>query len=163
MTGKIASRVTLGSERYPASIRSSLEAARDRLGGRLTCASRRPPGSIVIATLRDGTRHCGVILWATDTQCDVWFADGLARRTRAERVRPYYGRVSDHLCRVAIEMRLFAMLSEGDLVRWERVTVAGEGSIVEKCRYGAIIVTRDGKLVAVGFRKLWPAVGAGVA
>ncbi len=34
---------------------------------------------------------------------------------------------------------------------------------MEKCRYGAIVVTRDGKLVAVGFRKLWPVAGLAVA
>lgn len=161
MTSKITNRTSMGSERYAS--RRSIEAARDRLGGRLTSASKRVPGSIVIASLRDGSRQPGVILWATDTQCDVWFADGLARRTRAASVHPYHAPISRQLCRIAIEMRLFALLSEGDLVRWERAGAAGEGCVVEKCRYGAIVVTRDGKLVAVGFRKLWPAAVAGVA
>jgi hypothetical protein len=161
MTSKITSRTSLGSERFGASVRPSIDAARTRLGGRVSGVSRRAPGSLVMARLRDGTRRPGVVLWASETHCDVWFADGLARRTRAESVRSYYGHVSDHLGRVAVEMRIFATLSEGQLVRWERAVAAGEGCIVEKCRYGAIVVTRDGKLVAVGFRKLWPAVIAG--
>jgi hypothetical protein len=60
-------------------------------------------------------------------------------------------------------MRLFTALAEGECVRWERPSGVGEGCIVEKCRYGAIIVTRDGMVVAVGFRKLWPAVVRAVA
>jgi hypothetical protein len=60
-------------------------------------------------------------------------------------------------------MRLFTSLVEGERVRWERGTEVAEGCIVEKCRYGAIIVSRDGRVVAVGFRKLWPAVVHGAA
>jgi hypothetical protein len=163
MPTKITSRVGLGSERTNAPPRPTIDSARKRLGGRLTSAPRLAPGSVVNATLRDGSRHTGVILWATDTHCDVWFEDGLARRTRSEGVTRHAGLVPEHLWRVATEMRLFAGLAEGDMVRWERATGIGEGCIVEKCRYGAIVVTRDGKLVAVGFRKLWPAVVRGVA
>jgi hypothetical protein len=52
---------------------------------------------------------------------------------------------------------MFSALSEGDAVRWERDGSVAEGRIVEKCRYGAIVVTRSTRVVAVGFRKLWPA------
>ena len=34
------------------------------------------------------------------------------------------------------------------------------GKLVEKCRYGALVVREDGAVVAVGFRKLWPAATA---
>jgi hypothetical protein len=60
-------------------------------------------------------------------------------------------------------MRLFTALAEGARVRWERGSEIAEGRIVEKCRYGAIIVSRDGRVVAVGFRKLWPTAVHGVA
>jgi hypothetical protein len=103
------------------------------------------------------------VLWAAGATCDVWFDDSLARRTRADGVSPLEGPVPERLWRVAAEMRVFAALSEGDRVRWQRNGGVAEGCIVEKCRYGAIVVTRDGKLVAVGFRKLWPAVVRGVA
>ena len=65
--------------------------------------------------------------------------------------------------RVAAEMRLFAALVDGDRVRWQRTGGVAEGCIVEKCRYGAILVTRDGRLIAVGFRRLWPAIVRPVA
>jgi ketosteroid isomerase-like protein len=157
MTTKIASRPGDGSEQAGAG-RPTIESARKRLGGRATVPSARAPGSLVRATLRDGQRHAGVVLWASETHCDVWFDDGLARRTRAHCVSPCDGPPPEPLGRVAAEMRLFAALAEGDGVRWERGSGVAEGCIVEKCRYGAIVVTRDGKLVAVGFRKLWPAV-----
>jgi hypothetical protein len=121
----------------------------------------------VRALLRDGKRHVGVVLWCSEEHCDVWFDDGSARRVRADAVASYAGSAPDVLSRLAAEVRIFASLAEGDMVRWERAhglsPAVGEGCIVEKCRYGAIIVTRDGKLVAVGFRRLWPAVVRGVA
>jgi hypothetical protein len=162
MSAKIASRTLVGSE-TAAQPRPTIDSARRRLGGRPRAPSARPPGSFVRATLSDGTQCAGVILWAAGDTCDVWFDDSLARRTRAEVVTPLEGPVPERLWRVSAEMRVFATLVEGDLVRWQRGTSVAEGCIVEKCRYGAIVVTRDGKLVAVGFRKLWPAVVRGVA
>lgn len=162
MTGKITSRFWEGSEPSGAG-RPSIESARKRLGGRAAGPSTRAPGSLVHATLRDGQRRAGVVLWASETHCDIWFEDGLARRTRAQGVVAYDGPTPDALVRVAAEMRLFASLAEGDRIRWERASGVAEGCIVEKCRYGAIVVTRDGKLVAVGFRKLWPALARGSA
>jgi hypothetical protein len=161
MSSKITDPVTTGNERL--ATRPSIAAARERLGGRLTIPSRRAPGSVVLATLRDGSRRLGVVLWATDAHCDLWFDDGLARRARANDVKPFDGEMPERLARVAVEVRLFATLAEGDAVRWQRASSAGEGRIVEKCRYGAIVVTRDGKLVAVGFRRLWPGVVTVVA
>lgn len=152
----------MGSDSNTA-LRPTIESARKRLGGRPGAPSRRAPGSFVRATLSDGTHHAGVVLWAGDGHCDVWFDEYLARRTRADVVRALEGPVPERLWRVAAEMRIFAALVEGDRVRWERAGGVAEGCIVEKCRYGAIVVTRDGKLVAVGFRKLWPAVVRGVA
>jgi hypothetical protein len=73
-------------------------------------------------------------------------------------VTSYGGAVPEELARIAAEARLFSMLAPGERVRWQRATGVAEGCIVEKCRYGAIIVTRDGRLVAVGFRRLWPAI-----
>lgn len=121
------------------------------------------PGSFVHATLRDGSTLPGVVLWATGSHVDLWFDEGLARRTRSDSVVTCDDPVPPRLACVSAEMRLFTSLGEGDRVRWERASGIAEGAIVEKCRYGAIVVTRDGKLVAVGFRKLWPVAGLAVA
>jgi hypothetical protein len=177
----LAGRTTAGSER------PSIEVARRRLGGHATTPSAHAPGSLVEVALRRGPRALGVLLWATNRHCDVWFEDGVARRTDADAVT-YSG--ADHassaeparcghagstpgstlrsipgaaLLRVAAEMRLFLPLAEGDWVRWERSAAVAEGRIVEKCRYGAIVAMGDGTVVAVGFRKLWPAKARGLA
>jgi hypothetical protein len=105
----------------------------------------------------------GVVLSASGPMCDVWFDDGIARRVRADRVSPVGGAIPDEIVRVAAEVNIFVALVEGQRVFWERSSGIAEAAIVEKCRYGAIVVTHAGKLVAVGFRKLWPAVAHGVA
>ena len=134
----------------------SLETARAKLGGVAAGASEQPPGTLVGAKLRDGEQHFGVLLWAEGGQCDIWFDDGLARRARAGVVYPCAGPTPDALLRIASEVRLFSALAEGQRVRWERETGLEEGRILEKCRYGAIVAARGGKVIAVGFRKLWP-------
>ncbi|HXN31732.1 MAG TPA: hypothetical protein VN894_07725 [Polyangiaceae bacterium] len=143
--------------------RPSIEAARRRLGGRATGPSQRAPGTLVQVRLHGAARTKGILLWATARHCDIWFEDGIARRARFDSVTACAGPTPDGLARVAGEMRLFTSLAEGERVRWERASEVAEGCIVEKCRYGAIIVSRDGRVVAVGFRKLWPAVVHGVA
>ena len=135
----------------------ALDGARKKLGGRSVRPSERAPGALVEAVLRDGTRRAGVLLWAAGGTCDVWFDDGLARRARSEAVLPRSHPTPEALVRIEAEVRMFASMVEGDRVRWERPTGLAEGRIVEKCRYGAIVVTRGGKVIAVGFRKLWPA------
>jgi hypothetical protein len=134
----------------------ALDAARRKLGGRSLKPSEGMPGSLVEATLKDGERHAGVLLWAAEGTCDVWFDDGLARRARAEALVSLARPTPEALLRVAAEVRMFASMTEGDRVRWQRDSGVAEGRIVEKCRYGAIVVTRAGTAVAVGFRKLWP-------
>jgi len=150
----------------PSTATTSVEAARLKLGGSAV-PSARPAGALVQAVLRDGASHVGAVLWASERRCDVWFDDGVARRVGAASVTPYDGPLPDlpdPLVRVAAEIRLFAAMSEGDRVLWTRADRVLDGRIVEKCRYGAIVVaTGTGRLVAVGFRKLWPAAAAAVA
>jgi hypothetical protein len=100
----------------------------------------------------------GILLWATREYHDVWLDDGTARRIDSPRVTLYGGPLPEPLVRIGAEVRMFASLGEGQRVRWERASGIAEGCICEKCRFGAIVLTRDRRLVAVGFRKLWPAV-----
>jgi len=143
--------------------RPSIDVARRRLGGPAGAPSQRAPGSLVRVTPPGGQAAAGVLLWADARHCDVWFEDGVARRSPAAFVAPHQGTAPPALLRVAAEMRLFLSLNEGDSVRWERMTTVVEGRIVEKCRYGAIVAMADGKVVAVGFRKLWPSQASGAA
>jgi hypothetical protein len=162
MSSKITGHTASGSE-HVASSRTSIDSARRRLGGKPSAPSARAPGVVVEAATRDGNRRRGIVLWASEQDCDVWFDDGVARRVRASAVTVYGGAIPQQLARIAAEARLFALLAPGERVRWQRPGGAVEGCIVEKCRYGAIVVTRDGRLVAVGFRRLWPAIVRPVA
>ena len=142
----------------------ALDAARRKLGGRSIAPSARSPGALVETTLQDGTRHAGIVLWASAGTCDVWFDDGLARRARSGGRRAACASPTpESLVRVEAEIRMFSSLAEGDRVRWERDDGLTEGRILEKCRYGAIVVTRGARLIAVGFRKIWPASVRAVA
>jgi hypothetical protein len=162
MSSKITGQTSGGSE-HVAPSRTSIDSARRRLGGKPGAPSTRAPGVAVEAALRDGQRRRGVVLWSSEQDCDVWFDDGVARRVHASAVTAYGGAVPAKLAGVAAEARLFALLAPGERVRWQRPNGVVEGCIVEKCRYGAIVVTRDGRLVAVGFRRLWPAIVRPVA
>ena len=104
-----------------------------------------------------------MVLWASLEHCDVWFDDGVARRVRATVMTSYDGTAPPCLVQIVAEARIFGALAEGDRVRWDRAGQLFDGSIVEKCRYGAIVLSGDGRLVAVGFRRLWPASPRGNA
>jgi len=136
---------------------SSLESARRRLGGRARPPSARALGSLVEGTRRDAEPHAGVVLWASEHHCDVWFDDGVPRRVAADSIRPSPGPTPEPLVAVAADIRVFDALREGERVRWDRSIGVAEGYIAEKCRWGAIVVTEAGKVLAVGFRRLWPA------
>jgi hypothetical protein len=153
----IAASEVAAQWRQKSGLMPALEAARKKLGGRSLTPSTRPPGALVEATLQDGRRLAGILLWASAGSCDVWFDDGLARRARSEIVVALAAPTPESLVRIEAEVLLFSTLAEGDAVRWERAGCVTEGRIVEKCRYGAIVVTRSARVVAVGFRKLWPA------
>jgi hypothetical protein len=141
----------------------SLESARRRLGGSSSIPSERSPGGLVQALLSDGLSHAGILLWSSWGSCDVWFDDGIARRARSGLVEPRARPTPEPLLRIEAEVRVFTSMTEGERVRWEREACLVEGRIAEKCKYGAIVVTPDGKVTAVGFRKLWPAVVPAVA
>lgn len=104
-----------------------------------------------------GRRVRGVLLFASQSECDVLTEEGTVRRARADRVEAYGGPIADETRRIANDAQVFGTLSEGERVRFEsREGVMIEGALVEKCRYGGLVLTGEGKLVAVGFRKLWP-------
>ena len=83
------------------------------------------------------------------------------RRLKPEEVEPHEGGVDDELAKLAADARIFGLLAEGQALRYtdDRGALIG-GKLIEKCRWGALIARDDGAVVAVGFRKLWPASGA---
>ncbi len=131
-----------------------LEAARKKLGGRgLTEALA---GSVVEVDARGArcAHGVGVVLFAQGDAVDVWIDDGIVQRTTRGSVRPFGGIVPDKLAELATDAKEFATLSEGIRVRFATRDGSAVGGIVEKCRYGALVLRDDGKMFAIGFRKI---------
>lgn len=141
----------------------TIEAMRARLGGRLTApgsdadASRAHPGDVVRAGDADPPR-AGVVLAADPTTIDV-YAGGTVRRTRGGTVRPWLGSIPPEVAQLAARARAFGHLAEGDPVQYTRnEAAAGDipelGTLLEKCRWGALVQRADGVVLGVGFQRL---------
>ena len=158
-------------EREPAKrAKPSIDAARSRLGGRarpepgaLPAPSWLVPGTVVSfgAARPDDV---GVVIFASATEAHVLLDGVRMRRLHPGDLRPHEGEVALELARLGADARLFGRLVEGESVRY-----AGDGGqlvdgkVVEKCRWGALVLRDDGAIIAVGFRKLWPVAAQGVA
>jgi hypothetical protein len=139
----------------------SIDAARERLGGRVLDEDEPPTGialgQLVAVAGPRGTPVPGVVIFASRSEVHV-LLDGIRlRRVLPDAVRPFGSEVSLALSKIAGDAHLFAQLREGQAVRY-----AGDdghlvtAKVVEKCRWGALVARADGAVIAVGFRKLWP-------
>jgi hypothetical protein len=160
-------RVTLPAvERALAEARSlaagnpTVDAARERLGDRI--ATDPDVGQAVRVERALGVRHLGVVIFRKGESVDVWLGAGRVRRLAgpdtlstvdAKELTPSLVVISD----TAV---LFANLHEGQRVCFEAHDGSlGEGMLVEKCRYGALVLTGEGpsaKIMAIGFSNLAP-------
>ena len=163
-------RVFAPSERPPAlKKKPSVEAARTRLGGRMPDGGSPPAGVgigciVSAAAPGGGARKPGVVVFATAQEAHVLLDGARLRRMTPAELLPHDGDVPALLVKLAADARVFSLLSEGQPVRY--ADDAGgfrAGKLVEKCRYGALVLRDDGAIVAVGFRKLWPVPQAGDA
>jgi hypothetical protein len=138
----------------------TVDVVRKRLGGR---ASTEPgPGELVTLVTDRGIERIGVVLFVRGEDLDVWIAGGVVRRARRsmlksveeERASADQGRINKDLFAIARDAESFADLVEGQRVRYQHDGGAGEGTLVEKCRFGGLIERGDGTLLGVGFRAL---------
>jgi hypothetical protein len=132
-----------------------VDAVRKRLGGRAT--SDAGPGEVVHIVRAGAPDVVGVVLFASGQELHVMTDEVTVRRTSRANVSPARGATSEALAALAADARVFGSLSEGQRVRYVEGAALAEGSLVEKCRYGAIVLRDDRALVGVGFRKIWPA------
>lgn len=129
----------------------SIESAREALGGRL--ATERGAGDVVLVSMKRGGDARGVVVCVSATTRDVWIGEGRFVRTSADRLRTLEGSDAE-LERVADDARRFAALREGEPVRaTKRDGTVVDGTLLEKCRYGALVAKGDAVL-AVSFRKV---------
>jgi hypothetical protein len=152
--------------------RPSIDAARARLGGRISEVDSPPvgfaPGVIVTFPLTNAAtrapgdlrRGSGVVVFASQNEVHV-LLDGIRLRRLPPAdltiVKEGPGELAFELEKIAGDARLFGQLAEGQSVRYAEDTgTLVNGKVVEKCRWGALVLRDDGAVVAVGFRKLWP-------
>ncbi len=132
----------------------TIEAARDALGGRVL--TERGAGEIVSVSMKRGGDAEGVVVCVSGETRDVWIGEGRFVRTSAERIRSLPAH-REELVAVAVDARRFAALREGDPVRAiKRDGSAVDGTLAEKCRYGALVV-KDDAVLAVSFRRVMTA------
>lgn len=133
----------------------TVEQARRALGGRASAS--RPGGDVVLVAGAGAERAAGVIVFRDEREAFVWIGDGVLRRLPLDHFEPHPGPIPPELASVAADARLFGSLAEGERVRFERSDGdLGEGTLVEKCRFGGMVELDAGGVMAVIFRRLWP-------
>ena len=142
----------------------TVDAARERLGDRV--GTEPDVGQAVRVTSGLGVEHLGVVIFRQGAAVDVWLGAGRVRRLSG---REGDDAVSDAsaselppaLAAIAAGAVIFGSLYEGQRVRYEAPDGrAHEALLVEKCRYGALVLTDEDagrKIMAVGFQGLSPA------
>jgi hypothetical protein len=136
---------------------------RERLGGKFVSGARLERDGVVLplgsfVAFEDSGR-LGVLLSVGESSVDVYVDRGTVKRTLPASVGPHRGRPPAELEEVSASVALFARIAEGERVSVERSPgLVVEGTLVEKCRYGAIVELDGAERVtlAVGFRKIWP-------
>jgi len=130
--------------------RSTIEAVRARLGGR---ARTDPQAGRVVCFLDTGAT--GVVLFGHGDEVHVFSNAGWVRRTTADALTQVDEPAED-LNDVANDVRVFAALEEGHRVRFQDLGGMAQGTLIEKCRYGAVVRRDDETVMGVGFRRIWP-------
>lgn len=151
----------VGEKAEAAPKRPSIEVARTRLGGRLDAGPPPPgfaPGRVVSFALPSGRRRTAVVVYAGADEIHVLLDPVRLRRLQPGEIGAAEGAIDDEMTKLAGDAHVFGLLVEGQPVRY---TDGGgalvDGMLIEKCRWGALVARDDGAVVAVGFRKLWPA------
>ncbi len=140
----------------------SLDDARNRLGGRTTDEEPAPPGihpgRVVRVFANDGEEHVAVVVFANADEVHILIDGTRLRRVPPTAVHTFEGTTPSNMSKIAADAHVFSRLSEGAKIRYaDDKGGLLSGKLVEKCRYGALVVREDGAVIAVGFRKLWPA------
>ncbi|HTA94127.1 MAG TPA: hypothetical protein VK745_31325 [Polyangiaceae bacterium] len=130
--------------------KSTLEAVRARLGGR---ARTDLQAGRVVCFLDTGAT--GVVLFGRGEEVHVFSNAGWVRRTTVDALTHVDEPAAD-LHAVANDVRVFAALEEGTRVRFQDRSGIAQGTLIEKCRYGAVVRRDDAAVMGVGFRRIWP-------
>ncbi|APR88223.1 hypothetical protein A7982_13572 [Minicystis rosea] len=133
--------------------RPTVDTVRRRLGGRASTES----GAGEVVTFHDerGLERTGVVVFVRGDELFVWLEGDVVRRVPRAAARAADGVISEALLAVARDAQGFATLSEGQRVRYQHSDGLGEGALIEKCRFGALVERHDRTVLGIGFRRLW--------
>ncbi|MEZ4336461.1 MAG: hypothetical protein R3B82_07530 [Sandaracinaceae bacterium] len=130
----------------------SVDEARRQLGGPWVGG---PDIGRVVRIVGGPVERVGVVVHSTPDDRDVWIGMGRVQRVEPARIEPAEAD-ADHDPIIAAA-RVHASLSVGDSVVYELDDGGfAEGVLAEKLRFGALIGTPDGRVVAIGFRRIAP-------
>lgn len=101
------------------------------------------------------TGATGVVLYGQGDEVHVFSNAGWVRRTTTDALI-HVDEPGAELCTVANDVRVFAALEEGHRVRFQDLSGVAQGTLIEKCRYGAVVRRDDATVMGVGFRRIWP-------
>jgi hypothetical protein len=134
----------------------TVEAARERLGDRI--ATDPDVGQALRVKSGLGVQHLGVVIFKKGAAVDVWLGAGRVQRLEdVSTAEPAdEGELSPSLADIAASAIVFASLHEGQRVSYDNGGVLTSGLLVEKCRYGALVLGPDDAVMAVGFSQLTP-------
>ncbi len=132
----------------------TVDVVRKRLGGR--ASTEGGAGEVLMLRAEGGQERMGVVLFVRGSDLDVWVEHGVVRRVKRQDTQPCTAAASKELADVANDVRVFALLGEGQRVRYQNDSGFGEGVLIEKCRFGGLIERDDRVVLGVGFRRIWP-------
>ncbi|MCU0653733.1 MAG: hypothetical protein MUF64_00060 [Polyangiaceae bacterium] len=135
---------------------STVELLRRSLGGALS------PGEVALAgrfvALQSQPERPLVVLFESQDEAHLWVGQGRVRKAPVATLTDPTGAPSPELHAVARDIRRLHTLGEGARVGVllpEPPGAIGRGVLVERCRFGALVRVLDGRVLAVGFRRLW--------
>lgn len=150
MSRKLALPVLL-----PAPPTPSVDKVRKRLGGR--ASTEAGTGDVVSFSTDGGIHQTGVVVFIRGDELDVYVSDNLVRRIRRSSAKFTDAALNPAFVAIAESARIFERLAEGQRVCFKNGEHSSEGTLVEKCRFGALVEQSDGKIIGLGFQRLWPA------
>ncbi|MBK8170485.1 MAG: hypothetical protein IPK60_09080 [Sandaracinaceae bacterium] len=129
----------------------TVDDARQGLGGRAQTTNEAG----LAVRLSSGT--LGIVVFASGDTFDVCTKDGRFHRTVKESVTHVDAALPTELVEIAADARTFASMQEQQRIRYQSPRrEIREGLLIEKCRYGALVLNEDQKVLAISFRRIWP-------
>lgn len=135
---------------------ATADVLRRSLGGALGQASTTRAGQAV--ALRSQPERPLVLLLEDGEEAHLWAGQGRVRKVQRDALQDFHGELTSDQAAVGREIARLHALPEGAsvaLLLQQPPGATGRGVLVEKCRFGGLVRLTDGRLMAVGFRRLW--------